>query len=511
MPRTSGILMPVFSLPSPYGIGTLGKAAYEFIDFLSEAGQTYWQVLPLGPTSFGDSPYQSFSSFAGNPYFIDLDMLIDDGLLKREEVLAAYPETAITGIDYANIYSTRFLLLEKAYSRGWERDAAELLEFRDENAGWLPSYALFMALKRHFNMQAWTNWDEDIKLRKPEAISHYTELLRADVELFTYIQFLFFTQWAALKKYALEKEIMMIGDVPIYVAMDSADVWSEPEFFLLDEKLTPLAVAGVPPDYFSETGQLWGNPLYDWDKMRSDGWGWWIRRLDGAKKMYEVIRIDHFRGLESYWSVPASEETAIAGKWVKGPGIEFVNVIKGWFHKMPVIAEDLGILTDDVRQLLKDSEYPGMRVLEFAFDPAGESLYLPHCYPENCVCYTGTHDNDTLTGWLESAEESELQFAERYLGLNRSETFAKGIIRGGMCSAAELFVAQMQDWLALGSEARINTPGTVGANWTWRAEAGSFTAALAEEIYEITAMYGRCLRGHKHTEEKISEENLWIK
>ena len=492
MKRSSGILMPVSSLPSPYGIGTLGKAAYEFVDFLADAGQRWWQMLPVGPTSYGDSPYQSFSTYAGNPYFVDLDMLREDGLLTQEEIDAVYWGSDPARVDYAAIYNGRFALLAKATERGWDRDTEELNAFMEQNRTWLPDYALYMAVKRHFGMRAWTEWeDEDIRLHRPVAVEKYRRELWEDVRLFTYIQFLFFKQWNALRSYAWKKGIGIIGDLPIYVAMDSADVWSDPRSFQLDEKNVPTAVAGVPPDYFSEDGQLWGNPLYNWPAMEADGFGWWIRRVDGASKLFDVIRIDHFRGLASYWAVPYGETTAKKGRWIPGPGIRMVRAITGWFPQLQFIAEDLGILTPDVTELMDQSGLPGMKVLEFAFDPVEPGVYLPHNHPKNCVCYVGTHDNAPVLQWKDEADPAEVDMAVRYLGLNEEEGFHWGMIRGGMSSVADLFVAQMQDVLGLGAESRMNTPGTLGGNWQWRLLPGQITPELAAKLHEMTRIYGR--------------------
>jgi len=412
--------MSISSLPSPYGIGTLGKAAYDFADFLHEAGQKYWQMLPLGPTSFGDSPYQSFSSFAGNPYFIDLDMLIEDGLLKKSDLKGIDFGTDPRSVDYGKIFTARFKLLEIAKENGWERDRQAVQEFESRNH-WLGDYVLYMACKRYFKMKSWSDWDDnDIRVRKPEAMAKYREMLRPDIELFTYIQFLFYKQWEQLRKYLVKLGIQTIGDMPIYVSLDSADVWSEPWFFQLDENYVPKCVAGVPPDYFSEDGQLWGNPLYDWDKIKNDGYGWWIRRIDGATKLYDVIRIDHFRGFSEYWSVPYGEKTAKNGKWMKGPGMDLIGVLSGWFRSTSFIAEDLGTPTDGLRKLLQDSGWPGMKVLEFAFDSGEESSFLPHSYVSNCICYTGTHDNATLLEWMEDAKMSDILYAFDYLGLSDS-------------------------------------------------------------------------------------------
>lgn len=484
--------MAISSLPSPYGIGTLGKEAYEFVDFLAQAGQSWWQMLPVGPTSYGDSPYQSFSSFAGNPYFVDLDTLKEDGLLTKGEIDAMDWGNDPGYVDYEKIYNNRFVLLQKATERGWERDKEQVAAFVEENKGWLPDYALFMAVKKHFGMQAWTQWpEEDIRLRKAEAVERYRVELEEDVRLFTYIQYHFFLQWNKLRDYAHKKGIGIIGDMPIYVAMDSADVWAEPESFQLDEENKPVEVSGVPPDYFSEEGQLWGNPLYNWDAMKEDGYGWWIRRVGGAAKLYDILRIDHFRGFESYWAVPAEETTAKNGHWVKGPGMGLVGVLTGWFSNVQFIAEDLGFLTDEVKQLLQDSGLPGMKVLEFAFDSREPSNYLPHTYNTNCVCYAGTHDNTTLAAWRHEADPDDVEMAIRYLGLNEEEGFAWGILRGGISSVADLFVAQMQDYLELGAESRMNTPGVLGGNWQWRMKKGQITEELTRKIADMAWIYGR--------------------
>ena len=492
MKRSCGILMPISSLPSPYGIGTLGKEAYDFVDFLSEAKQGWWQMLPVGPTSYGDSPYQSFSAYAGNPYFVDLTTLCEEGLLTQAELESVDWGSDSAKVDYEKIYLSRFDLLRKAADRGWAKDAEAVAAFEKENDGWLPDYVLFMALKRHFGMRAWTEWeDEAIRLHKAEAVERYRKLLSADVQLFTYIQYLFFRQWNALRNYAHKKGVGIIGDMPIYVAMDSADVWADPKSFQLDEKNVPVEVSGVPPDSFSADGQLWGNPLYDWDAMKRDGYGWWIRRIEGASRLYDVLRIDHFRGLESYWAVPYGETTAKNGRWVKGPGMDLVGVLTSWFPNIRFIAEDLGYMTPEVKQLLQDSGLPGMKVLEFAFDSREPSNYLPHTYAPNCVCYAGTHDNNTIMGWKDDADKADIAMATRYLGLNETEGFHWGILRGGMSSVADLFVVQMQDYLGLGAEARMNTPGTLGGNWQWRLQKGQINAALIERIAETARIYGR--------------------
>ncbi|MDO4810468.1 MAG: 4-alpha-glucanotransferase [Eubacteriales bacterium] len=492
MKRSCGIIMPVFSLPSPYGIGTLGQASYDFIDFLKDAGQSWWQMLPLGPTGYGDSPYQSFSTYAGNPYFIDLDLLKQDGLLTQSEILSMNWGNDLSHVDYETIYCNRFSLLKKATERGWERDQTEVQAFMVENESWLPDYALYMAIKQHFDMKPWAQWpDEAIRLRDAKAMESYREKLSDKIRILIYVQYLFFQQWNALCEYAHTKGIGIIGDLPIYVSMDSADVWADPKFFQLDSHGFPTEVAGVPPDYFCEDGQLWGNPLYNWDAMQKDGYGWWIQRIDGAVKLYDVIRIDHFRGFESYWAVPYGETTARNGHWIKGPGMNLLQTLLNQFPKLQFIAEDLGFLTPAVYQLLADSGLPGMKILEFAFDSREPSNYLPHRYPTHCVCYTGTHDNAPLAAWKEEVEPDDLALAVQYLGLNEKEGFHWGILRGGMSSVAELFMAQLQDYLGLGAEARINIPGEPSGNWQWRLLPNQLTAQLTNRLAEMSHIYGR--------------------
>ena len=487
--RSCGVLLPVTSLPSKHGIGTLGSAACDFIDFLNDAGQSWWQILPVGPTGCGDSPYQSFSSFAGNPYLIDLDGLVRGGLLTESEVGSVSWESAADRVDYGTMYEHRDRLLALAASRGLARADDAFSEFCAENEQWLFNYALYMALKKHFSMQPWMQWDEPIRLREPKAVRHYSEKLRDEILSCEYVQYLFFSQWKKLRAYAHEKRIGIIGDMPIYVALDSADVWSEPEFFELDKNNVPAAVAGVPPDYFSSEGQLWGNPLYAWDRLRSDGYGWWIRRVDGASKLYDALRIDHFRGFEGYWAVPYGSDTAKNGQWRRGPGIDLVGRLTAWFGNVKFIAEDLGTLTPEVHRLLEESGLPGMKVLEFAFDPEALSDYLPHNYTENCVCYTGTHDNMPLAGWYAESSSGVKAFAEEYLG---SGDVCQAVLRCGLRSRAGLFIAQMQDYLGLGAESRINTPGTPYGNWRWRMLPDALTPELAKKMRRMAYIYGRC-------------------
>ena len=491
MDRHSGILMHISSLPSPYGIGTLGREAYAFADFLRAAGQKYWQLLPLGPTSYGDSPYQSFSTFAGNPYFIDLDLLAEDGLLSPSELEAEDWGGQRRYVDYGRIYAARFGLLRKAFQAGYPRDRAAVEAFCRENK-WLDNYALYMALKARFGMKSWLDWpDEDLRLRRAEALERAREELAEDIAFYAYLQHLFFRQWDALREYIHSLGIRIIGDLPIYVAMDSADVWAEPEFFQLGEGNVPTEVSGVPPDYFSADGQLWGNPLYDYDRMKADGYGWWIRRVEGAGRLFDIIRIDHFRGLESYWAVPYGADTAKNGRWRKGPGMDLVGTLTSWFPGLSFIAEDLGFLTPEVRRLLEDSGLPGMKVLEFAFDAREPSNYLPHTYNRHCVCYVGTHDNETVEQWRWQADRADVTFARKYLGLNDAEGFHWGMIRGGMSSVADTFLVQMQDCLGLGAEGRMNTPGTGWGNWRWRLLPGEASPALAKKLRCYTKMYGR--------------------
>lgn len=494
MERSSGILMHISSLPSPYGIGTLGREAYAFVDFLAEAGQRYWQLLPLGPTGVFDSPYQSFSTYAGNPYFIDLDLLRDEGLLEENDYCTLDFGTDADRADFGKLYRNRYPVLRRAYARYRERDGwEEALSALMQREPWLPDYALFMALKSHFGGLAWTHWpDEAIRTRRPEALVRYRALLREEIGFHAFVQGCFFWQWEALRAYVAKRGVRLIGDLPIYVPLDSADVWTEPAQFQLDETLAPVAVAGVPPDSFSATGQLWGNPLYDWDAMESDGFSWWIDRVRAAGRLYDVVRIDHFRGLASYWSVPADASTAECGEWRKGPGMKLVGTLQREVGDVRLIAEDLGFLTEDVIRLREEAGLPGMKIVQFAFDSREKSDYLPHNYKRNCICYTGTHDNTTARGWFSDASPADVEKAVAYLGLNAEEGYGYGLIRGGMSSVAELFIATIQDYLDQDGSARMNTPGTVGnGNWCYRVAPGLLTDALASRIHRMTELYGR--------------------
>ena len=487
--RGSGILMHITSLPGPYGVGTMGAQAYAFVDFLNKAGQNYWQILPLTPTSFGDSPYQSCSTFAGNHYLIDLDALVQEGLLQKEFLEQITWCRREDQADFGLLYQSRLMVLREAYSHFTDNEALDA--FCHENSMWLSDYALYMALKDRFGGAPWYLWDAPLKTRQADALWNARQQLGEEIRFYCFVQYLFYKQWTNLKNYAHDKGVVIIGDVPIYVPMDSVDVWSNPELFLLDETLTPVAVAGCPPDAFSEDGQLWGNPLYRWDVMEKDGYGWWIRRLAAAGNLYDIVRIDHFRGFEAYWQVPYGQPTAKDGQWVKGPGLTFVEKVKEALPQVNFIAEDLGYLTQEVLDLRDQSGFPGMKVLEFAFDSQEPSEYLPHTYIQNTVCYIGTHDNMTTRQWLETAPEATVQYATEYMHLTKEEGYVWGVIRTAMQSVSDLCIIQLQDYLELGGEARMNFPGTTGTNWLWRAEDGCYSDALAEKIRYITRLYGR--------------------
>ncbi len=489
--RSSGILMHITSLPGAYGVGTMGKEAFAFVDFLKEAGQTMWQILPLTPTGYGDSPYQSCSTFAGNHYLIDLESLIDQGLLKKEEVEPIDWCWKDTKADFGRLYNNRLKVLRLAYNR-FVDTTEEFAKFRAANDSWLPDFVMFMALKGKYNGQPWYTWDEGVKMRRPMAMDRAWTELAQECMFYSFVQYLFYKQWNALHAYAKENGIAIIGDVPIYVPLDSVEVWSNPEMFQLDETLTPKVIAGCPPDAFSADGQLWGNPIYDWDKMKGDGYAWWLRRLAAAGELYDIVRMDHFRGLEAYWSVPYGSTTAKAGHWVKGPDMAFVEAVRNGLPELKMIAEDLGFLTQEVLDLRDNSGYPGMKVLEFAFDSREPSEYLPHTYTRNSVVYTGTHDNMTMRQWFETAPAEAKEYAIEYLGLTEKEGLVRGTIRAAMASVSDMCIIQMPDWLDLGGFARMNFPGTLSdANWTWRAEKGMMSKELAKQILNMTRLYGR--------------------
>ncbi len=496
MNRAAGILLSVSSLPGRFGIGCFSRSAYDFVDWLKEAGQTYWQILPLGPTSYGDSPYQSFSTFAGNPYFISLDELIEEGVLTEKECKSADFGKKADDIDYEKVYKKRYPLLRKAYERSRVSENPDYVRFVEENRWWLSDYALFMAVKDRFEGVPWTEWAEDIRLRWQNAMDYYRRELYYDIEFQQYLQYKFFSQWRRLKAYANEKGIRIIGDIPIYVAMDSADTWAHPELFQLDENNVPTAVAGCPPDGFSADGQLWGNPLYRWDYHRNTGYDWWMSRLWYCFQMYDVVRIDHFRGFDEYYSIPFGAENAKDGHWEKGPGIDLFRCMEQRLGRHQVIAEDLGYVTDSVRELVRESGFPGMKVLEFAFDSRDSGSandYLPHNYIENSVAYTGTHDNETITGWFKSITKEERQMARDYLCDQHTpaKELYKSFIALVMRSNSRMCIVPMQDYMGLDNRCRMNQPSTLGKNWKWRLVKGELSEELQEEILAVTKRYGR--------------------
>lgn len=492
--RKSGILMPIFSLASKYGIGTFGKEAYEFVDFLKKSGQSYWQILPLNPTNYGDSPYQSFSSAAGNPYFIDLDILCEEGLLKKSDYVNVDFGNDATKVDYGKLYLNRLDVLKIAFQKFKLNMDSKYRSFCKQEMDWLDEYAVFMAVKDKFDGKSWRDWEDGYKRRNPKILDEFKKQNAESIEFYKFVQFKFFEQWGKLKEYANKNNIKIIGDMPIYVADDSADVWSDTKQFDLDDELLPKVVAGCPPDAFTEDGQLWGMPVYNWKFMKDSEipYEWWRKRIGRALKVYDVIRIDHFRGFESFYCIKYGAVNAKKGTWRKGPGMSLFKALQQDFgDTLPIIAEDLGFLTPKVRKLLKDSGFPGMKVLQFAFDTREESDYLPHNYKNNCVVYTGTHDNDTIMGWTKSADKADVEMARSYMHVDDEEGFNWCMIRTAMMSVADTAIFMMQDFMGLGSEARINTPSTVGGNWTWRITDGCINDWLAGLIYENTFLYGR--------------------
>ncbi|MCF0132909.1 MAG: 4-alpha-glucanotransferase [Blautia sp.] len=494
--RQCGVLLSISSLPSKYGIGCFSKEAYDFVDSLSSAGQSCWQILPLGPTSYGDSPYQSFSTFAGNPYFISLEDLVSEGVLTKKECDSVDFGCDESHVDYEKIYKGRFGLLRKAYERSNISENPDFVRFQQEEGYWLKDYALFMAVKERFGGVAWGEWAEDIRNRWQNALDYYRRELYFDIEFQEYMQFKFRQQWDSLKAYANSKGIRIIGDIPIYVAMDSADTWASPWLFKLDEANQPTLVAGCPPDGFSATGQLWGNPIYNWEVHRQSGFEWWVKRIAHCFKLYDVLRIDHFRGFDEYYAIPFGDTTAENGWWEKGPGMDLFHTISWRLGQRDIIAEDLGYVTDSVRQLVAESGYPNMRVLEFAFDERDTgtaSDYLPHNYPTNCVVYTGTHDNETLVGWFEALPEHEKKMVRDYLNnhYDKDPDLYKDIICMAMRSVADTCIIPMQDYLGLDNTARMNQPSTLGKNWKWRLTKKQFSKNLQKDMKAIALRYGR--------------------
>ncbi len=494
MNRSSGILMPIFSLPGGYGIGNLGAGARSFVDFLVEAKQAYWQILPIGPTGYGDSPYQSFSAFAGNPYFIDLDRLAKDGYLDKTDLTLAKTLRRETGIDYAALYETFPKILEKATARLEKEDPRAYHDFLWDEGQWLEDYAFFMAIKEDLGSIGLAEWPDDLRTRKEPALSEARARLAPRVEYYKRVQFFFYAQWNELKDYANENGVKIIGDIPIYVSPDSSDLWAAPHLFQTDKDGKLARVAGCPPDGFSADGQLWGNPLYNWDAHKYTDFAWWCHRMKHATSTYDVVRVDHFRGFESYYSIDATADHARDGHWCKGPDMDLMRAL---FRVMPedaVIAEDLGFITPEVAALLAGSGFPGMKVLQFAFDHREPSDYLPHRYTPNSVVYTGTHDNTTTCDWHETTDAVDLAYACRYLGMDATAdagSFTLGMIRAALASVSNLAVTPMADWLRLPVSARINTPSTTGDNWQWRMASDAITEALTEEIAALTELYGR--------------------
>lgn len=493
--HSSGILLHISSLAGRYGIGTLGSSARGFVDFLVKSGQEYWQILPIGPTGYGDSPYQSYSAYAGNPLLIDLETLVAEGLVSSDDHDLQVIEKKHGFADYAELYGFKHMVLKKAFAR-FLSDAdplkrSDFESFCKRNSFWLDDYALFTALKSHFKDVMWTEWEDDIRLRNPEALKRYAELLSSETDCVKFIQYKFFEQYFTLKKYANSRGVKIYGDMPIYVSMDSSDIWAAPELFMLDGNRRPTKVAGCPPDVFSPTGQLWGNPLYDWDYMERTGYKWWISRVEYSGRLFDLTRIDHFRGFESFYAIPYGSETAEIGEWLPGPSMKLFRAIRSELGNINLVAEDLGFLTADVRKMLKESGFPGMNVLEFAFG-GDNSSYLPHNYVRNSVTYIGTHDNDTALGWYGGADKSTRKNAKKYMALTKKEGANWGMIRTAYASVSDLAIIQMQDFLGLGSEARMNTPSTIGGgNWAWRLDGKELTDKLAKKILKYTNRYFR--------------------
>lgn len=490
--RASGVLMHISSLPGKTGIGTMGKEAYAFVDFLKDAKQTYWQILPIGPTSYGDSPYQSFSTFAGNPYFIDLDTLAEQGYLNKSDYENLPWCEKSNRVNYGAIYWYRHQIFAKLQENFKKNVPADFDAFCRENKWWLDDYSLFMAVKDAHDGVSFDNWEKDICCREPEALKKWSKKCADRVEYYKILQYFFFKQWYALKKYANDNGIKIIGDIPIYVAADSADVWSSHEQFCLDENFKPSEVAGCPPDGFSADGQLWGNPVYNWEYQKKDKYKWWKKRLESSLKIYDVLRIDHFRGFDSYYCIPFGSTNAKNGCWREGPGADLFNSIKKTFGELAIIAEDLGFLTDSVKQMLADVGFPGMKVLQFAFDSRdSENSYLPHSYIKNSVVYTGTHDNETIEGWIKNVKKEDLQFAKDYLREQNDSKLRETMMLTALSSVSNTCILCMQDLIGLDETARMNQPSTVGLNWQWRAEDGQISKDISEFLRNYTVMYQR--------------------
>ena len=494
--RTCGVLMPVSSLAGRYGIGGFGQEAYDFVDFLEAAGQGLWQILPLGPTGYGDSPYQSCSAFAGNPYFIDPALLVKDGLLEEAE-LRELEAPCTDRIDYGRLYQTRYPMLRRACAAFAQKRAQgdevaeDYQEFLEKNWDWLEDYVLYRAAQKKNDMKPWQQWPEDLRCRQPEALDTLRREMGEELDFWRFVEYMFSRQWKALREYADEKHVKILGDMPIYVSMDSSDAWAGRELFETDEDGEPTRVAGCPPDYFCQDGQFWGNPLYDWEYHKKTGYEWWLRRIRRALERYDLVRIDHFRAFDTYWSIPAEAETAREGKWMEGPGLPFFETVREKLGDLPLVAEDLGDLFESVRVLLRGTGLPGMKVLQFAFSHPGNE-YLPHFHIPNCLVYTGTHDNNTLRGWLEQdASPEQKQFAKAYLGVKDDRDLPEAILRAALASCGDTCVIPLADWLGLGAEARINTPGVVGPNWAWRTVETRWSPELARRMRDTCGLYAR--------------------
>jgi 4-alpha-glucanotransferase len=491
--RNSGILLHPTSLPGPYGIGDIGPEAFRWVDFLVAANCRLWQVLPLGPTGYGDSPYQCFSAFAGNPLLVNPDTLIHDGLLHKNDIVEKinFPEDKV---DFGSVIPNKLGILDRSFiyfqKNGSQEIHTEFLEFKEAQGLWLDAFTTFMAIKEEFGGGPWFNWPISLRKREPKALEEFIENHTSAIDRHAYRQFLFFRQWEKLRLYAHEMNVNIIGDIPIFVAHDSADVWSHPELFNLDKDLNPTVVAGVPPDYFSPTGQLWGNPLYEWDVHASDGYSWWIERLQSVLSLVDYVRLDHFRGFAGYWEIPAGEKTAINGQWVPGPGKDFFYKLKNVLNKLPIIAEDLGVITDDVDDMRESFNLPGMKIMVFAFDSDAKNIFLPHNYSKEYVVYTGTHDNDTVLGWYNRVDEKERDAARKYLARD-GQDISWDLIRAAWASVAVFALAPMQDFLSLDNSARMNYPSTLGGNWLWRMPSGALTEPLRHRISELNAIFGR--------------------
>lgn len=490
--RGMGLLMPISALPSLYGIGALGKESYQFVDFLKRTGFRYWQVLPVGPTSFGDSPYQSFSAFAGNPYFIDFEELVKEGLLELSEIDEYDWYETLDDIDYEKIYKQRFVVLKKAYERSTHKDSKDFAHFLEQSKYWLHDYSLYMAIKTHFNNREWLLWDDDIKFRKKEAIKKYESDLNDEICFWKFVQFKFYEQWNKIRTYANSLGIEIIGDIPLYVALDSSDVWVHGDLFELDERKKPIHIAGVPPDGFSEDGQRWGNPLYRWDVMEKENFNWWRERMRASASIYDVIRIDHFIGIVNYYSIPESSKTAATGEWISGPGKKLTDAIKEAIGDAKIIAEDLGVLTENVKELIEKTGYPGMKILEFGLNGPWDNDYLPHNYKtSNIIAYTGTHDNETLVGFLDARTEEEIKPLLIYFNVKSKEELPDAIIRSLFASIADVAIVQMQDLLKLDNKARMNFPSTVGCNWRWRIKKEQYKMINEEELLLYKTIFNR--------------------